>query len=471
MTAVTTGGAGTAAGTGTAAGAGTVAGAAGEPGATAAGTASDSVAAAAPTPAAPSTDPHPTPLAERIAELAGTPAYVYDLDAVEAAHTDLRRALPHPSVLYYSLKANPHPAVVGTLARLGCRAEVSSDGEVDAALQAGVPPAQVLLTGPGKSAAVLEHALGLGVTRFSVDSPTDLRAVGESAARHGVEAKCLLRVNADEGVAGTGLTMTGTASQFGADASWVAADPESFLGHAAATVTGLHLYMGSNFVDEDALLRQFEVAVDLATSLAGRLGRFEEVDLGGGFGAPYAHRGVRPRFPGLAARLSALLDRRLPGWRDGAPRIAFESGRHLVGDSGVLVTRVVDVKRSKGELFVVLDTGVNHLGGMSGLRRLPRLAPDVVPVGGREPGEVTATLVGPLCTPLDTLGRGLRMPAVRPGDLVVVPNVGAYGLTASLIGFLGHTPPAEVVVRGDSVLDVSRLRLVRGAGQLPVHSG
>ncbi|GHH39977.1 type III PLP-dependent enzyme [Lentzea cavernae] len=404
---------------------------------------------------------------ERIADLAGTPAYVYDLDAVEAAHTDLRRALPDPSVLYYSLKANPHPAIVSTLARLGCRAEVSSDGEVDATLAAGVSPDLVLLTGPGKSAAVLEHALSRGVTRFSVDSPTDLRAVGECAARHGAEAKCLLRVNADEGVAGTGLTMTGTASQFGADASWVAADPGAFRGHAAATVTGLHLYMGSNFVDEDALVRQFEVAVDLATDLAGRLGRLEEVDLGGGFGAPYAHRGERPRFPGLAARLTDLLDRRLPGWRDGEPRIAFESGRHLVGDSGTLIARVVDVKHSKGELFVVLDTGVNHLGGMSGLRRLPRLAPDVVPVGAGEPGEVTATLVGPLCTPLDTLGRGLRMPAVRPGDLVVVPNVGAYGLTASLLGFLGHTPPAEVVVRGDTVLDVSRLNLVR----LPVHSG
>ncbi|MGI5499286.1 type III PLP-dependent enzyme [Lentzea sp. CA-135723] len=433
-------------------------------------TAVDNGSATRATPAAGATtgaDPHTTNLARQVADLAGTPAYVYDLDAVEAAHADLRRALPDPSILYYSLKANPHPAVVGALARLGCRAEVSSDGEVDAALAAGVPPEQVLLTGPGKSAAVLEHAFARGVTRFSVDSPTDLRAVGEHAARHGTEAKCLLRVNADEGVAGTGLTMTGTASQFGADASWVAADPGAFLGHAAATVTGLHLYMGSNFVDEDALARQFEVAVDLAATVAGRLGRLEEVDLGGGFGAPYAHRGERPRFPGLAARLTGLLDRRLPGWRDGEPVIAFESGRHLVGDSGVLVARVVDVKRSKGELFVVLDTGVNHLGGMSGLRRLPRLAPDVVPVGAGEPGEVTATLVGPLCTPLDTLGRGLRMPAVRPGDLVVVPNVGAYGLTASLLGFLGHSPPAEVVVRGDAVLDVSRLRLVR----LPVHCG
>lgn len=390
----------------------------------------------------------------------GTPCYVYDLDAVTAAHRDLRAVLPDPSTLYYSLKANPHPAVVRTLGTLGCRAEVSSDGEVDAALTAGIRPDAILLTGPGKSAAVLEHALRQGVTRFSVDSPADLRRVGDHAERHGTRAECLLRINADQAVAGTGLTMTGTASQFGADMSWVLAEPELFRGNRFAAVTGLHLYMGSNLVDEDALVRQFEIAVDVAARLTEHLGTPREIDLGGGFGAPYARRGARPRFPGLKRRLTAVLDAGLPGWRGGAPLVTFESGRHLVADSGVLLTRVIDVKRSQGELFVVLDSGVNHLGGMSGLRRIPRVAPDVIPAGGAD-DSVTATLVGPLCTPVDTLGRGVRMPSVRPGDLLVVPNVGAYGLTASLLAFLGHSPPAEVVVREAEVLQATRLRLNR----------
>lgn len=404
-----------------------------------------------------------------------TPFYRYDLDAVAAAHADLRAALPAPSVLYYSLKANPHPAVVATLTGLGCRAEVSSDGEVDAALDAGAAADSVLLTGPGKSVPVLDHALRRGVTRFSVDSPTDLRRVGERARRHGTRAECLLRVNADEAVAGTGLTMTGTASQFGADASWVLARPDLFLGVDGADVVGLHLYMGSNFLDEDALLRQFEVAVTLAERLAGRLGGLREIDLGGGFGAPFAHHGERPRFPGLRTRLADVLDAGLPGWRDGAPVIAFESGRYLVADSGALVTRVMDVKRSKDEVFVVLDSGVNHLGGMSGLRRIPKVVPDVIAPAGRD-GELTVTLVGPLCTPLDTLGRDVRLPRVRSGDLLVVPNVGAYGLTASLLGFLGHPPPVEVAVRGAEVVAESRLRLVRTdrvptAGKPSVHNG
>src|SRR5438105_14250274 len=138
--------------------------------------------------------------------------------------------------------------------------------------------------------------------------------------------------------------MNGVASQFGVDASWVAREPGHFRVEGAAQVTGLHLYMGTNLVSEDDLVRQFEVGLGLAGRLGRLLGDLEEVDLGGGFGAPYARAESRPRFPGLAARLAGLLDERLPGWRLGAPRVAFESGRYLVAEAGTLLCRVVDVK-------------------------------------------------------------------------------------------------------------------------------
>jgi diaminopimelate decarboxylase len=392
----------------------------------------------------------------RLAARFGTPAYVYDLARIRAAHTDLRAALPEPSSLYYSLKANPHPRLIEELAGAGCLAEASSPGEVDAALAAGLAPGDVLLTGPGKSEAVVRHALRRGVTRYSVDSPVDLRRVGALAAEHGVAARCLLRVNADEPVPGMGLAMTGTASQFGADASWVLREPYLFRGHAGARVVGLHLFMGTNLLDEDTLLAQFEVGTALAATLGPRLGALQEVDLGGGFGTPFARAGRRPVFRTLAARLSRLLDDRLPGWRRGEPRISFESGRYLTGSSGTLLAQVVDVKRSKGELFVILDTGVHHLGGMSGLRRLPPASVQLEPVETR-PGEpVEWTAVGPLCTPLDALNRNLSLPEPLVGDLVTVPNVGAYGLTASLIDFLGHLPPVEVFHDGGRVVAASR---------------
>ena len=395
-----------------------------------------------------------------IAERYGTPVYVYDLEEIRRAHADLRRGLPDESVLYYSLKANPHPMVVAELIDLGCRAEVSSPGEIRAALGAGADPSDLLLTGPGKTEQVVALALDHGLTRFSVDSPRDLDRVDSLAADRDLAVDCLLRVNADEPVPGVGLAMTGVSSQFGADASWVTREPGRFRG-----VTGLHLYMGTNLVSEDALLRQFEVGIGLAERLGDLLGDVTEVDLGGGFGAPFGRAGARPQLPGLAARLAGLLDDRLPGWRRTAPQVAFESGRYLVAESGTLVSRVVDVKESKGEVFVVLDTGINHLGGMAGLRRIPRILPDVEPVDGdAEPRE--SVLAGPLCTPLDVFGRGSELPCLEPGELVAIPNVGAYGLTASLIAFLSFDPPAEVVVGGEEVVSASRLAV----GHAPVET-
>lgn len=163
--------------------------------------------------------------------------------------------------------------------------------------------------------------------------------------------------------------------------------------------------------------------------------------------------GHRPRYEKLRTELEHTLDRDLPGWRDGAPRIAFESGRHLVGDAGTLLTRVVNVKVSRGRKYVIADAGINTLGGMSGLGRLLPVAVEAEADGERE----RASLVGPLCTPGDILGRDIQLPTLDRDDLVTIPNVGAYGPTASLLMFLGRPAPTEVVVRGDEVLSVSRL--------------
>lgn len=397
-----------------------------------------------------------------LVERFGTPLYVYDLARVRRAHRDLAAALPTGTVLHYSLKANPHPRLVGQLAALGCHAEVSSIGELDTAVAAGVAAGQQQMTGPGKTETTIAHALRLGVRRFSVDSPHDLARVGALAAACGVSAECLLRVNPDQPVAGMGLAMTGVATQFGADASWIASRPELFCGVPRAPLTGLHFYAGTNLIDEDALVRQFEVSIRLAAQLSTVLPGITRVNLGGGFGTPYARAGRRPFFAELAGRLAGLLDEHLPGWHAGAPRIAFESGRYLVGDAGTLVARIVDVKTSKGRRFVVLDAGVHHLGGMSGLRRLRPLVPtiDMLAPATERPPE-TCTVVGPLCTPLDTLARDVPLADPRPGQLVSIPNVGAYGLTASLLAFLGHPAPVEVVVDGGDLVNASRLSLAR----------
>lgn len=392
-----------------------------------------------------------------------TPAYRYDLDEVRRCHARLRQALPEPSEVYYSLKANPHPAIVSALHTAGCRAEVCSPGELRAALDAGVPAGQLLYTGPGKQDRAIEDAVKAGVTEFSVDSPHGLDQLDETARRLDTPVRAVLRVNDSTPAPGQGLTMTGVASPFGADAEWILAEPERFGSRPSARLVGFHLYMGTNVPDEDALMAQFTQSAATARKLADVLGiEVELLDLGGGFAAPYAREGELPSYPTLAGRLGELLDGAFPGWREGRPTVAFESGRHLVSTCGTLFTRVLDVKRSHGRRVLVLESGINHLGGMSGLRRLPQIAPAVLHgAPGATLPLADAMVTGPLCTPLDTWARAAEVAEVRPGDVVRVPNVGAYGLSASLLAFLGHPAPVEVVVDGGRIVEESRLTLQR----------
>lgn len=385
-----------------------------------------------------------------------TPAYVYDLDELRRSHRRLRAMLPAPSELYYSVKANPHPAVVAALRHAGCRAEVCSPGELATALDAGFAAEHILYTGPGKRDRDVADAVKAGVIWFSVDSPHGLDQVDRVAGELGASARCLLRVNDTTPVPGQGLAMTGVASQFGADAEWVLASPARFAGRLA----GLHLYMGTNVIEEEPLMAQLEQSVRTARRLADacRL-ELEVLDLGGGFGAPFARAGELPAYPNLAGRLAAALDAAFPGWRRGSPRVAFESGRYLTATCGTLLARVLDAKRSHGQHVLVLESGINHLGGMSGLRRLPAVVPTLETPAPRAAG--SGIIAGPLCTPLDTWARGVPIPQVPPGELLRVPNVGAYGLTASLLAFLGHPAPVEVVVDGGQVVHASRLAVHR----------
>lgn len=395
-------------------------------------------------------------------ESAGTPAYVYDLSLIRDAHAQLVASLPAPSELCYSLKANPHPAVLALLREAGCRGEVSSTGELRAALDAGFDPGAILYTGPAKRDTDVRVAIEAGVREFSVDSPQGIDQLDRISGGCGITTRCLLRVNAERPVPGAGLAMTGVPSQFGADLSWVESEPERFGDRANVDVHGLHLYMATNLVDEGSLVDQFCLAAEVVGRLQSRMGkRFRVVDLGGGFGAPFACHGELPRFPTLAGRLEELLDAALAGWRDGAPRVVFESGRFLTATCGRLFTQVLDVKHSHGKRIVVLDSGVNHLGGMSGLRRLPRISPDLVPLGQPRGAPYDCMVAGPLCTPLDTWARNGQLPDVQAGDLLVVPNVGAYALHASLVLFLGHPLPVEIVVERDIELERSRTAVLR----------
>ncbi|MGW1056101.1 type III PLP-dependent enzyme [Streptomyces sp. NPDC002521] len=393
-----------------------------------------------------------TELAERF----GTPLYVYDLEEISAARAELLDALPEHTELYYAFKANPHPDLARELRAegRGCRAEISSSGELAAALAAGFDAAECLYTGPGKTAAEIEAAVVAGVRRFSTDSVTDVRRVGEVAARHGVQADCLLRVNAVKAAAPTGIRMTGQPTQFGFDAEELPQVLPLLRDIPGARICGLHFFPLSNATEEASLIEEFRQTLVQAADLQRDLGlNLELLDIGGGFAAPYGTPGRRAAYPKLRTELEAALDQSFPGWRDGGPTIGFESGRFLTACAGTLLLSVSNVKTSRGRKFVILDGGINIFGGLSGLGRL---LPVAVELADGDPVE-RASLVGPLCTPGDVLGREIELPALAPGDVVTVPNTGAYGPSASLLAFLGRPAPLEVVVRGSDVVSVSRI--------------
>jgi diaminopimelate decarboxylase len=404
----------------------------------------------------PPTDP------ARLAQEYGTPLYVYDLDRARAARRDLFGWLPDGFEVYYAFKANPHPDLARAL-RDGdgpaCRAEISSTGELAAALEAGYPGRDILYTGPGKTGGELARALAAGVRHFSAESLSDLEHIGAAALEQGTVADCLLRINSATAGATTSIRMTGTPTQFGIDSETVAELAPRLRTVPGTELAGLHLFSQSNARDEAALIEEFTHTLEVAAAMQEDLGiPLRLVDIGGGFSVPYAQHGERARYPKLRGELEAALDVHFPRWREGTPRLAVESGRYLSGDSGTLLARVSNVKVSRGRKFVILDAGINTFGGMSGLGRL---LPVTVHLDAGADTE-KASLVGPLCTPGDILGRQIDVPAgLAPGDLVRIGNTGAYGPTSSLLMFLGRPAPAEVAVSGGEVLSATRIEHTR----------
>ena len=403
----------------------------------------------------------------------GTPLYVFDADRLESAARDLARALPEPSSIYFSLKANPNPAVAGILRGERCSAEVSSIGELDAALSAGFDAADIIYTGPGKTDEEIVHALTSGVREFSTESRTDLRRLSTLADGLSIRIGILLRVNSESAPGGAGMRMTGAASQFGIDTGTLPLTRHD-IDLPSVEVHGFHFYPLSNASNESALVDEMTNSIDTACRLRDELGiELKVLDLGGGFAAPYASSGTRPVYTTLRESISTVLDARLPGWRTGEPRIVFESGRYLTADAGVLIARIMDVKDSRDRRYVITDTGIHHVGGLSGIGRVLPVSAQVLPSSTRN--DVTGiddtadgadshrdiVVAGPLCTPADVLNRNADLVDPHPGDLIEIPNVGAYGLSASLMGFLSRPTPAEVLVRGTDTLSASRVHFDR----------
>ncbi|NNJ24993.1 type III PLP-dependent enzyme [Alienimonas chondri] len=395
-----------------------------------------------------------------LAERFGTPLFAYDGGILSDAVRSVRDTLPAGWELFYSMKANPAAAFLRFFLGRGCGIEVASAGELRQALDAGCEANEIIFAGPGKTDAELRLAAEAGVGELHLESVGEARRLARIAAGSPLRTRLAVRVNPDAAVQGGAMRMGGRPSPFGVDEErFEDAVDESEA--AGLQVDGLHLFTGTQILDADVLLAQYRHGFALARRLADRTGRpVGTVDLGGGWGVPYFPNETPLDLLALADGLSELEADRGADPRLAEARVVLEPGRFLAAEAGVYLTRVTDVKSSRGKTFAVLDGGMHHHLAASGNlgQTIKRNYPLAVVNRLREAADAPAELVGPLCTPLDMLGRAAAVPAPRVGDLVGVFQSGAYARTASPLGFLSHAAPPELWVEAGAA------RLIRRRG-------
>jgi diaminopimelate decarboxylase len=376
---------------------------------------------------------------EAIAGKHSTPFYVYSAEAIRTKYRLLKDRFSAFDICY-SLKANPNPAVCSVLVRAGAGAEVSSPAELATALAAGFARDSIIYVAPAKAPADIERALTSGIYAIVADSAQELEIVEQQAARLGRPARVLLRINTTEQQPVAKEVMVGGPSKFGFDEERVVADVAG-VALQQARIAGIQVYSASQVLDRVWLATHIEYALGLARQLSREIGfRLEAVDFGGGFGVPMHERNVELDLAGLAEAVSGPL----AGFRADYPgcRLLFESGRYLVAEAGVFVTRVVRVKESRGRVFAICDGGMNAFSRPV-FMRIKHPARLLNRLGEHATAHID--VCGPICTPLDCIAKDAYLPMPKAGDLVGLLNAGAYGYTMSLLDFMSRGRPIELI--------------------------
>ncbi|WP_187772047.1 type III PLP-dependent enzyme [Agrobacterium sp. B1(2019)] len=375
----------------------------------------------------------------------GTPCFLYDAAAMRRAYRDLETALDGFADIYYSVKANPLPAIVSLFRQEGAGAEIASVGEYRAAIKAGVAAQNIIFAGPGKGMAELREVIEGGIGEIHIESAEEIGRIEAI----GMPVKASIRINPVPDAQAGAMRMGGKATAFGFDEEELETVLPLFKDARHIDLVGVHIYGGTQILDANMLVSQWRHGISLAARMAEMLGKpLETIDLGGGLGIPYFAgetpldlEKVSAAIPDLKALLKAH-----PLITDA--HVIVEPGRFLAGPGGIYVAEVNSVKTSRGTTFVVMDGGMHHHLAASGnlgqivKRNYPIIAPAMMQAEHAE----TATLVGPLCTPLDTLARNATLPKLKAGDLLAVLQSGAYGASASPAGFLSHAAAKEVLV-------------------------
>ncbi|MCC6603009.1 MAG: hypothetical protein IT327_07355 [Anaerolineae bacterium] len=357
-----------------------------------------------------------------------TPLYVYSEAVLHEAVTAHRGLFPEQARGFYALKANPQPALVNQFAGLGIGGEVTGQAEWELCIAVGLEPANILAGGVVKSLAFLEMLCQAGPAAIVIESEAEWARL-KQVETHSQQTRLLLRIN--PGVSFGGLNMAG-GSQFGLSGEQALAIAHECQSIDYLDLLGLHFYFGSQRLEVDPIVQAVEVVENTIQTFRAKGVPVRVVDLGLGCGVPYLARDKALDLAELRQQLQIRWQN--PVWA--GIDIWFEAGRALVARSGYYLARVIDKKQLHGETFVFLDGGLNvhnpgvGLGGF--LRRNPHFYYITNPFSA---DEELITLVGNLCTTADTVGTNLTAPFLCEGDIVIIPNAGAYCQTTAMWGF------------------------------------
>jgi diaminopimelate decarboxylase len=386
-----------------------------------------------------------------IAREYGTPFYLYHGEMISERVRRVREALG--TEVSYSLKANPSLGVCQLIAREGgTGGEVASSGELAVARAAGFEPEDIVFAGPGKTDDELRMVVEENIFADNVESLGEIDRLAKIAGEMGRRIGVGLRINPAAQLMGSGMRMGGTVGQFGIDQAELEEAVLKTLSYPELILRGIHVYTATQVFEVEPLLEHCRNILEISLVAADYAGQpLQVIDFGGGFGVPYFEKMVEFDLRAFGENFRELLgsyrsDPRLEGCR-----FLFELGRYLVADAGVYVTRAVDVKQMRGKTFVVTDGGMNHhltaTGNMGQVFRKSYPLLNLTRMSG-VPEEEGVAVAGPCCTPLDMFGSNIPLAAPEVGDLIGVFYSGAYGFSASNLGFLSHPTPAEVLLWG-----------------------
>jgi diaminopimelate decarboxylase len=376
-----------------------------------------------------------------LAEAVGTPLYCYSTATLERHYRVFADAFADvPALVCYAMKANSNQAVIATLARLGAGADVVSEGELRRARGAGIRPEKIMFSGVGKSERELALAVDEDILCVNVESEPELERLSQIAAGKGRTARISIRVNPDVDAKTHAKIATGKSeNKFGIPISRARAVYAEAARLPGLRVTGVDMHIGSQITELAPFDDAFALLSDFVRELRGDGHVIDHVDLGGGLGIPYRDDNEPPPRPEAYADVVKRATREL------GCTLIFEPGRLLVGNAGILLTRVLYVKRGEAKTFVIVDAGMNDLIRPTLYEAHHEIWPVSEPTSDMP--RLQADIVGPVCESGDFLALQRDLPEVQSGDLLAVMSAGAYGAVQA--GTYNSRPLIpEVLVRG-----------------------